>query len=113
MDFAIIEASRAVLVGAIIWFAVVLGGCGSLPPPGPELSDDATAAEECAAMCERVTVLNCEGWEGNVGPDAIAGTDDDATCEDACVDIQSVVNVDAQCVVTSRSCGEVDACGAL
>ena len=86
--------------------------CGGVAPfqPGPPLPSTADAAEQCAAICDRLEHMRCDGWQGNAGPDETPGTSDDATCERACVDVQAVVPLPADCIVAAGSCAAVDAC---
>lgn len=96
----------------IVALAMLLASCGGSPlvPPGPPVPSDADAVEQCDAICDRLELLRCEGWQGNAGPDELAGTDDDATCERACVDVQAVVALNAGCIVAAGSCEAVDDC---
>lgn len=89
---------------------LLLLSCGG-PQPVPVVPSTADAVEQCAAICDRLDTLRCEGRDGNAGPDEAVGTLDDVTCEEACVDVQAVVALNANCVVEAGSCSAVDACG--
>jgi hypothetical protein len=92
---------------------LLLLACGGVKPvpPGPPVPSTADAIEQCAAICDRLDTLRCQGRDGNAGPDEVVGTPDDVSCEKACVDVQAVVALNANCVVEAGSCRAVDACG--
>jgi hypothetical protein len=90
---------------------VSCGGVFSPKPPEPQIPSPAEAAQQCGAICDRLTLLRCDGWQGNAGPDEAQGTPDDVSCQTACVEVQAVVALNANCVVEAGSCSAVEDCG--
>ena len=91
----------------IVAFAMVAAvSCGTLTPT-PKPDNDGP----CAALCSRISELQCPGWDGSHGPDEEPGTGDDVSCQDACVDLQeNGADLKASCVADAGSCEEVDGC---
>lgn len=105
----VIACCAIIILAAILMFLQACGGA-PLPPPGPPIPNNADAIEQCDAICLRLDVLGCEGRDGNIGPDGVSNTDDDATCERACVDTMQVIALNADCIVAATSCDAVDDC---
>ncbi len=97
----------------LLLFALVACGGGiRYVPPGPPVPPHADAVTQCAAICDRLVLLQCEGRDGNIGPDEVPGTSDDATCQTACVAVQSVVALNTDCIVAAPNCDVVSNCEA-
>lgn len=98
---------------SLVCLFLFLFACGGVSPPNPHVPNEDDAAAQCADICVHMAELRCDGWQGNAGPDEVTGTSDDATCELACVDIQTIVALDARCLTSAPSCQAVNACEAL
>lgn len=66
----------------------------------------------CAAACENLRGLGCEGAQGNPGGDERWGTEDDQTCEAACADIAEarMLPLNTECLSTVMGCQAADGC---
>lgn len=76
------------------------------PSPNPRPTTDAT----CAQMCDHLDALGCPEAAGDIGPDGVPGTGDDATCERSCADLMADYPLPLDCMVVAVSCSAANAC---
>lgn len=80
------------------------------PTPG---QPEAGSPEDCAQACAHLRAYRCPEGEPTVGEDGFAGTTDDSTCEQTCVDVEAsgYTTLNPRCVAKIVACEEIERCG--
>ena len=96
-------------------FVLILLAAGCVKPvPGPEPAPgpdpDPDSQYSCATACDRQLELECDGSRGSEGPDRAWGTEDDISCEQACIDFAALMHhaLPVECLSTAAACGDCD-----
>lgn len=91
-----------------------LEGCVSMNPvpddPKVVVVDEQA---DCAEACANMEALNYPGWDGSPGPDRQLGTEDDQTCTQVCVEVETTgdgFSWNTPCIASSMSIDDIDAC---
>lgn len=94
---------------AILIAIVCLSCAGPRPIEKREHIEDLNG---CAAACDNLGKMQCDGWEGSPGPDEVYGTPDDVGCAQACRDIVGATSItlNTVCISRSRSCTQAALC---